>query len=352
MRELPKAEVSPNLDLLRAIAVLSVFVSHLLSALGISEIGSLGRFGVVIFFVHTSFVLMASLQRIEARGAGKWRMIEAFWLRRVFRIYPLAMFFVVLAAVCRIPANPGMTYNWIGLKAFLSNLALVENLTYTPDVLGPLWSLPLEVQMYVILPFAYLIVRRHSRLRYAAIWFLSVVLALTLPRLTSRFGVFICAPCFASGIVAFGFIRTRAIGARRLHYWVWPVGILLAIALFGPLDNISLRDKIYRAWILSLGLGLLYANVDEAPFSPMQRIFHWIAEHSYGIYLSHIVLIWFVLYPMASAPVWVRTLVLVVTMIAAPALLYRFIEHPLIGLGNRLSTRLFNRPRPREGIFA
>ena len=57
---------SPNLDFLRAVAVMSVYVFHLLYTVGLSHIPTpdvhpdfgwfLGRFGVLIFFVHTSLV--------------------------------------------------------------------------------------------------------------------------------------------------------------------------------------------------------------------------------------------------------------------------------------------------------
>ncbi len=174
-----KTAISVSLDLLRAIAVLCVFMSHLLSALGIPNIDSLGRFGVVIFFVHTSFVLMASLERLDVYAKSDCRLIAAFCIRRFFRIYPLAILFVLLVPMFHIPASPGMIYAWVGVKDFLSNLALIQNLTFTADILGPLWSLPLEVQMYVILPFAYLIVRGDARYRSGALWAVAIPVALS-----------------------------------------------------------------------------------------------------------------------------------------------------------------------------
>src|SRR5438045_2701232 len=89
----------PNLDILRSIAVLSVFLAHALQvvagckpheylAYGI-DTSSLGRIGVLIFFVHTSLVLLRSLERTGANLSG-WSLIRYFYVRRAFRIYPLS----------------------------------------------------------------------------------------------------------------------------------------------------------------------------------------------------------------------------------------------------------------------
>ena len=60
-----------NLDVLRAVAVLCVFADHCVE-IGQPELPSarlLGRFGVLIFFVHTALVLLLSLQR---HGGSRW----------------------------------------------------------------------------------------------------------------------------------------------------------------------------------------------------------------------------------------------------------------------------------------
>jgi peptidoglycan/LPS O-acetylase OafA/YrhL len=64
---------SPNLDILRATAILVVLVSHFPSSMGLGDdpfwgLESIGRMGVRMFFIHTSLVLMLSLQRLELQG--------------------------------------------------------------------------------------------------------------------------------------------------------------------------------------------------------------------------------------------------------------------------------------------
>jgi peptidoglycan/LPS O-acetylase OafA/YrhL len=337
-----KATLSPNLDLLRTVAVLCVFVSHLLDVFGIRSFGSLGRVGVILFFVHTSFVLMGSLERLQRDAGSNWQLVTGFWCRRFFRIYPLSILFVVLIAMFRIPGEAGAVYEWIGWRALLSNLALIQNMTYDNNILGVLWTLPLEVQMYVMLPGLYFAVRRR---RYVSLglWVVSVVLALAIPAISERLDVFRYGPCFTSGIVAYDLIRSRR-WRWELPAWVWPIGIAAAILLFGPHDNVHLGLKIERAWGVSLLLGVLYANVREGSYGVLRPVLHWIAEHSYGIYLSHTIVMGFAFYTLSGEPMWVRIAVLIVGSIGVPALLYAAVERPLILVGGRVARRRMRLP--------
>jgi peptidoglycan/LPS O-acetylase OafA/YrhL len=334
---------SANLDLLRAVAVLSVFVAHLSGATHFRRMEGLGNFGVVMFFVHTCLVLNASLERLELSGFGAgWRLAIAFWIRRLFRIYPLAVFFVSLTAIFQIPYSPGRVYVWLGVKALVANIGLVQNLFNQGDVLGTLWTLPLEVQMYGILPFAYLAIRRRTRYGAALLWIVAVLLGLTMPKLSGRLGVFLYGPCFTAGIVAFDLCRKVR---KSLPAWMWPAAILTCILIFGPLDNADPTTKLTRAWILSLTLGVSVAFVRDMEWHRLNTATQWVAEYSYGIYLSHFVVFWIALDVMASRPVWERSLFLVVASVATPVACYHVIEKPLIARGASLARLL----RPERG---
>src|SRR3974377_2116998 len=92
----------PNLDFVRAVAVLSVVVSHTLVAFRVLIIGNwwvgwIGVVGVFVFFVHTSLVLMWSL--------GRKQHALDFYIRRVFRIYPLAMLAIAVTLLFHAPVG-------------------------------------------------------------------------------------------------------------------------------------------------------------------------------------------------------------------------------------------------------
>lgn len=336
---------SHNLDLLRSVAVLAVLVAHFSRAIGFYDPGSLGRFGVIIFFVHTSCVLMASLQRLQASGLTvPSSLCWAFYIRRFFRIYPLAILCIVVVYLLRIPPMPHVPYSDIGTGALIANFALSQNLFYLPNAIGPLWSLPLEVQMYLILPFAYLLIRRYAFAPYV-FWILTLISALTIPNISQRLNVFCFAPCFASGILAYSLFSDSR---RKLASWTWPLVILLVIILFQPLDNISLSKKLPLAWVLSLALGVAFPFIKEIQWRWLNHLSHWIAEISYGIYLSHIILMWYTLKVMAPYPLALRIIVLLISSAVVPVLLYRYVEKPMIGLGARLAAHLFQTaPKPK-----
>src|SRR5437764_191986 len=157
-----KPNESVNLDVLRSVAVLLVLVSHFPPVLGFPHPVwlALGHFGVLIFFIHTSLVLMMSLQRLEGEGAA---VIRRFYIRRAFRIYPLSVCVILLLMTLRIPAFFGGHYQTPDTLDLWSNLLLLQNITHSKPMLGPLWSLPYEVQMYLALPFVYCLGKRFRR---------------------------------------------------------------------------------------------------------------------------------------------------------------------------------------------
>ena len=110
----------------------------------------LGLLGIVIFFVHTSFVLMSSLERIDAKHIINYK----FYIRRIFRVYPLSIF-----AVCVYSYIDFILNYKFNLSIFFSNIFLIQNFIQTESIPRVLWSLPYEIQMYFFLPFIFMFVK-------------------------------------------------------------------------------------------------------------------------------------------------------------------------------------------------
>src|ERR1700674_5573689 len=152
---------SRNLDLLRSFAVMLVVGFHLakffnwrFEKLRVTDFGLLG---VMLFFVHTTLVLMFSLERQSAGSSTS--LFVPFMVRRCFRIYPLAILVVTFVFLFHIPSDLQFgRFNLLHQSAgnFLANLLLIQNVTRQKANPGILWSLPLELQMYLVLPALFL----------------------------------------------------------------------------------------------------------------------------------------------------------------------------------------------------
>jgi peptidoglycan/LPS O-acetylase OafA/YrhL len=306
-----KSEAYPNLDLLRALAVLFVLFDHTANALGFRWIGYvsiewLGRAGVLFFFVHTCCVLMMSLERDSN--------IPRFYLRRAFRIYPLS----IVAVLCAIPIVSLHPWEWI------SNLGLIQNLTFARDSFGSIWSLPLEVQMYLFLPFMLWFARKSIWIPLG-LFAASIPIALWQPHHVARASVLAFAPCFIPGVLAYWMFRNIV---PRVSAWFVAPAILATTSIFLLHPNWT-----FSAWSACLVLGLVIPLFEQGRNAIVNRCAETIAKYSYGIYLSHSVLLLWATLTWKILPLYLFAVAL------SSWGCYRAIEHPLIQVGKRITTR-------------
>jgi peptidoglycan/LPS O-acetylase OafA/YrhL len=124
----------------------------------------LGLFGVLLFFVHTCLVLMYSMERSNLTG---WRLFTSLHIRRILRIYPLSLLTVASALALHLTSEVngihGLSVAPLGGKReIIANFLLIQNLAQVKSIVNVLWSLPYELQMYLLLPSLFLWVRRKA----------------------------------------------------------------------------------------------------------------------------------------------------------------------------------------------
>ena len=338
-----------NLDLLRAVAVLLVACDHLFQN-GLSQgtfppryLLAMGRLGVMVFFVHTSLVLMLSMDRMTI---GRSQLFRSFYIRRLFRIYPLSIFTVVSVLVFSIPHLPLETFHRILPFELFSNFALIQNLTRTGDVIGPLWSLPWEVQMYLALPFIFVAIRSE---KVTAVM-IATALVVTADAVGvgsghRAFRVLDYMPCFMGGVLAYILLRKTRL---RVPGSLWPAALVLLIIIYG-ISGIGwpIRKVYYPEWSLCAVLGFIIPYFGDLTNPLLIWPAHQIAKYSYGIYLFHVPLIWLAFNRLAGiGPI--ASCILFVTGTSVLAVFgYHFIEAPMIRLGKRLAIDLdFTRETP------
>jgi peptidoglycan/LPS O-acetylase OafA/YrhL len=333
---------SPNLDLLRSAAVTFVVVFHVLlffqrTVIGPFNIHSIGHFGVLLFFVHTSLVLMFSLERHQ-QNQVQGSIFASFYVRRCFRILPLSLL-VVLAVYCfELPVGhlkAGVFHevhlNSLGL---LSNLLLIQNVTHFDSIIAPLWSLPYEMQMYLVLPFLFLLVRaKRNALTVGAIWIASVLAASVslYIRWFQLTDLLTYGPCFIAGVVAYWLTKERT---RTWPFITLPAALVVLTTFFLRVPNIT------RGWISCLLVAVVLPHVREMRALWLRKACHQIARYSYGIYLTHFACIWLAFAALGAEPRAVQWAVFLTTLVVLPVSLYHAVEAPMIGAGSRLAASM------------
>jgi peptidoglycan/LPS O-acetylase OafA/YrhL len=336
-----------NLDVMRSFAVLLVVLAHSVGMIGLGSVEArgrievdLGRFGVLLFFVHTTLVLMMSLERTSPDQ--HWQI--AFYLRRIFRIYPLSIACIAVVLLFRIPPLPPTFFQWPSTAKILANIGLVQNFVTPQSFIGanfaansslcnPMWSLPFEVQMYLLLPGIFCFARRYKLEGACLLTGVSIIIAMIERSLwPERAWLTEFFPCFMGGVVAY-----TTLGRRPLIPGTsWPLGIgAVAITCF------ALGMSTVAQWAACLLLGsviTMFRDIPEGFFSKAAAV---VARYSYGIYLAHMPIRW-LCFDHISASTPIRWGLFGMLLCVVPFLLYHVIEAPMVRLGHRITLPVTN----------
>jgi peptidoglycan/LPS O-acetylase OafA/YrhL len=277
----------------------------------------------MIFFVHTSLVLMMSLERIELSGRS---LFKTFYVRRLFRIYPLSM--LCVAVIAFFPPHPD-------LSTFLANFFLCMNLFYKNPLNPVLWSLPYEVQMYLVLPILYLLGKKYRIRGILIAWFCAVIVAMIQPHVAGRLDIARYAPCFLAGVASY-FIGFGVL-PRRVPFIGWPIVIAAGGFIYTYAANHDLPTA--GMWLMCMLIGTTAPFFKELRMPLLRKSSAWIARYSYGIYLVHIYGIWAGIDVMRHDPWWIRSIVILTVAFGVPVLLYHVVESPMIRLGGFLTRK-------------
>jgi peptidoglycan/LPS O-acetylase OafA/YrhL len=150
----------PELDALRFFAFLCVFAFHRLDYVPTDpvrnvwtyRIGTVGAFGVPVFFLLSAFLITELLMR-ERERTGKVHVLS-FYMRRILRIWPLyfAVFFG-LALLNHFLPGVGTEDRraWFAFTFFTGNWYITFH-GWIAGAVDPLWSISVEEQFYIVIP--------------------------------------------------------------------------------------------------------------------------------------------------------------------------------------------------------
>jgi peptidoglycan/LPS O-acetylase OafA/YrhL len=334
---LPSSQYRPDVDGLRAVAVMLVLNYH-----AFPEALPDGFIGVDVFFVISGFLITGIIAR---ELALKRFSLLGFYNRRIRRIFPALI--VVLAAALvlgwlwMLPAAFAQLGSDIFASAvFFANIALLLQSGYfdvesAKKPLLHLWSLGIEEQFYLAWPLLLMLAARLrlSILAVAAVlgagsFLLNVALIGSDPVATFYLPFTRAFELLIGAVLACGWSRVnQAGGASNLRA---AIGVLLIVVAAGILDS----HRAFPGWWALLpvvGTALLLS----APAAWISRVVLatripvWIGLISYPLYLWHWpLLVFFAIIKFAPLTLLERGLIVGLSFVLA-WLTYRFIETPL-----------------------
>ncbi len=327
----------PQLDGLRAVAILMVFLHH---AYAVPMLWS----GVDLFFILSGYLITNILLR-DSRRLSFGKLLGHFYLRRAQRILPAYGLAILLIALFS-------TQNWSRLWPFYA--FFLQNVPYAFHWVGfgpliPLWSLAVEQHFYLVWPFLVYFLPRRA-LAPALVAVLAVVpllRALCTPLFAYPEAVYVLTPfridtMAAGALAALLLPQVNAQKATRCAQ----VCILLGVVVYGLLalhPDFRRGDNtvLFNTWAYSLNiviLGGLFVWTTLAPASS------WIARAlsvfplrllgrvSYAFYLLHLLVLerlepWL---PAALAPLGCFVVTLALALLS-----WYLLEKPILALGRR-----------------
>ena len=237
--EKPAFKYRPDIDGLRAVAVLSVLAFHI----GLKRVGG-GFVGVDVFFVISGY-LISSI--VFAEIASSRYSVIGFYERRIRRIFPALFALLAVAGVfAAIYLLPGELVEYA--KSMLAATVSAANVYFwqhsgyfdapTSKPLLHTWSLAVEEQFYLFFPLFLMLVRkffpRRLRLSVVALFFISLVSSAVVVAHNQQ--------------TAFYLPYTRA--------WELLLGTILSLGMFPRLHSAWLRNLATLA-----GMGMIAFSI-------------------------------------------------------------------------------------------
>ncbi|MEO0024040.1 MAG: hypothetical protein RL196_481 [Actinomycetota bacterium] len=350
--------IRPDIQALRALAILSVVVYHLWP-----QAAPGGFVGVDIFFVISGYLITGQLWR-QARDEGRVRFAQ-FWARRARRLLPVSLLVILLttlAAWFLLPATRSVRiFDEASASAtYWQNWLLMAKATdYLQQDLSGLspfqhfWSLSVEEQYYLVWPLLVGLVlwvgSRFKNSMKSRAWLASSLLAVIVVSslfasiwLTAAdaplayFSTFTRAWEFAIGALLAVAIDDALLKAKqpkdRNPVWFWFGSVLMLSGIFLFSDTTPFPS--FWAAVPTVGAALaLYGGQSGNRFLPRflieLRATQFFGDISYSLYLWHWPLVVLVPLWLGNANQAIIALAILVASIAIAAASKRYVEDPV-----------------------
>jgi peptidoglycan/LPS O-acetylase OafA/YrhL len=331
----------PEIDGLRSIAVLSVFVFHF-----DRQLLSGGFVGVDIFFAISGFLITTILLNDFDQGHFS---ITRFYQRRIARLAPA--FFTVLFATLVVGSiiYSAQDFSSLGANSVAASLSAINvKLLYQGNYFQistdaqPIlhyWSLSVEEQFYLVFPLYLFFLLKFSGRP------LAITLAVCLLSFGACAAVTKMEPVFAFYLLptrAWELLAGSALALFRRDYRTIPAELASITSWLGfgllALSFLTINEgNNFPGWIAAIpvfGTVLILASIETAKGSSIQTLLAhpllvFVGKRSYSLYLWHWSIFSFVDYHFFSSGSTFRATLKILICIATTLLTYHFVERPM-----------------------
>ncbi len=343
----------PEIDGLRALAVLAVLASHF----GLHYFEG-GYVGVDIFFVLSGFLITSIIRnKVEENKFS----FKDFYLRRFLRIYPalvITIFFTLITGFFIFLPSDLENLGWSSLAANLSfsNIYFWQNMGYFDGaaIEKPLlhtWSLAVEEQFYIFFPPFFFIIARYCYSHLKVVLSVLFVVSFTLAawsayeKPTASFFLPITRAwelLVGSGLAIYD-IKLRDANTKKFLSLLGIV--LIGVSILGYTEQTVFPG--ISALLPTVGTALLVIGGDKHSsfmYSILtNRVVTFIGQISYSLYLIHWPLIVFAQYHLMRALSSFESVALFILCFLIATIMWRIIEVPF-------RSSVANRPAKFTGV--
>jgi peptidoglycan/LPS O-acetylase OafA/YrhL len=346
-----------HIDAMRAIAALCVATLHIAQMLK-SSAGSgqwllefaddwqLGAFGVSLFFIVSGFVIPASFGSRHNRVDG----LRTFAIRRFFRLYPAYWLSIplVLWSIWWLQGRP------IDLGTVAANITMFQRVLGFQNIVGVYWTLAYELTFYLACAALYASGVLHRPGALVAVLYVLVVAfaAVTLFDLRADAYLRFYADMPSNlGMMFTGAVLRQWHDGQRLSRWLKVAVVVIVLMYVLPAVH-SVRFEDGQLLLRPTGgwsgaFAMLFFILLVMRFRLSHPVLSWLGTISYSLYLFHTVLVYLAHWLLAQPGLeWARgwdltvycALILATTIIFS-AVVYHWLELPMIELSRRLTRR-------------
>lgn len=326
----------PDIQILRGLAILSVFIYHLKPAWMPG-----GFLGVDLFFVLSGFLMAAIYDPAKPHGA------RTFFFNRVRRILPA--YYVVLLLIVLVAALRVLPHEFAEVRGHAIYSALLipnigywldgsyfANATFRPGL--HLWSLGVEFQFYVLVPLIVWLHRSYPRL-LIMIAIASFAACLLMVSTRPRYAFYLLPFRLWEFFLGFyAFRLTQVWREETIPAWLRRLSLPLGLGLIAMMFVAVAEDNHpkYAAAFVTLATAILLVTGMPARIvsSLPGRAMVIVGQYSYSIYLVHypVIAYWFYrpFKPVGGFAATAMDVAIVTGLTAVLSLvLYHLVENPL-----------------------